>query len=182
MKTIKPKLLSSSIVYAHCDTLVGPTVTDGLKSLDTGNINYAMKWVAPYDEEELKVIFEKSLKIRKLNPDVREVADLRFLENLVRLHRKSEGEPFEGIKPKEAKIDQKVLAADECIRENSIEPLRNFVSEEELKQLDIKFRKVIADLNFKVDDLEAGRKYVSEYIDFFKSAEGENQDEGIHST
>ena len=39
---------------AHCDTLDGPAVIDGRKALETGNINYAYKWIFEEYEEELK--------------------------------------------------------------------------------------------------------------------------------
>ena len=65
--------------YAHCDTMDGPAVKDGEKALETGNINYAYKWIFEEYEEELKEIFELALKARKLGQYAKEVSDRWFL-------------------------------------------------------------------------------------------------------
>ena len=59
--TLMPKMAS-----AHCDTMDGPAVKDGRIALETGNINYAYKWIFEDFEGELKEIFDLSLKVRKL--------------------------------------------------------------------------------------------------------------------
>lgn len=51
-------------VSAHCDTMDGPAVKDGVTALETGNINYAYKWIFEEYEEELKEIYDLSLKAR----------------------------------------------------------------------------------------------------------------------
>ena len=84
--TLMPEMAS-----AHCDTMDGPAVQDGRIALETGNINYAYKWIFEDFEGELKEIFDLSLKVRKLGEDAREAADRWFLENLVRIHRAGEG-------------------------------------------------------------------------------------------
>lgn len=38
---------------AHCDAMDGPAVKDGQAALETGNINYAFKWIFSESEEEL---------------------------------------------------------------------------------------------------------------------------------
>ena len=72
---------------AHCDTPDGPVVVDGKKALEAGEVNYALKWIDPEAEAELKHTFELCSKVRVLNEDARKVADHHFLETLVRLHR-----------------------------------------------------------------------------------------------
>lgn len=42
------------VASAHCDTEGGPAVTDGRKALQTGNVNYALKWILPEGESELR--------------------------------------------------------------------------------------------------------------------------------
>ena len=38
-------LLTPRRADAHCDTMDGPTVKDGMRALETGNVNHAIKWV-----------------------------------------------------------------------------------------------------------------------------------------
>jgi hypothetical protein len=166
---------------AHCDTMDGPTAKDGIAALETKNLNYALKWISPDGEEELARIFQLSLKVRPLNSDAKELADRYFLENLVRIHRAGEGEPFTGLLPKGVPIDKKIAAADRCIEIGNISPLKGLAPDEELHELETRLGKALALKDFQVDDVEAGRKYIEAYVHFFKFAEGEEH-HGHHHT
>lgn len=166
---------------AHCDTMDGPTAIDGKKTLETKNINYALKWISPDYEEELLKIFELSIKVRSLSPEAQELADRYFLENLVRIHRAGEGAPFEGLKPSGIPIDEKVAAADKSIEIGNLSPLEGLVSHEEMHELEERFKKVVSLKDYDVNDVEAGRAYIEAYVSFFKFAEGEEHDHG-HSS
>ena len=165
-------------VSAHCDTMDGPTAIDGLKALETKNINYALKWVMPEGEEELASIFKLSLKVRHLNDDAKELADRYFLENLVRIHRAGEGAPFIGLKPAGVPIDEKVASADKCIEVGNLSFLEGLVSQEEMPELEKRLQKAITLKDFDVNDVQAGREYIEAYVSFFKFAEGEDHDHG----
>lgn len=166
-------LLLPKQASAHCDTMDGPAVKDGEKALATGNINYAYKWIFAEYEAELKEVFELSLKVRKLGPDAREVADRWFLENFVRIHRAGEGAAYDGLKPAGTKLDPVVTAADESIELGNMSPLKGLVTEEEFHALEEKFNKAIALKDFDINDVNAARAYVEAYVTFFKMAEGE---------
>lgn len=159
---------------AHCDTMDGPTAVDGKRALETCNVNYALKWILPEHEEELKEIFALSSKVRALGPDAKELADRYFLENLVRMHRAGEGASFEGLKPSGTPIDEKVTAADKCIEVGNLSPLEGLLPHEEIHELEGKFKKALSLKEFAVDDVEAGRAYIEAYVDFFKTVEGEH--------
>ena len=181
-------LLASAVLFlmprqasAHCDTMDGPTVIDGRKALETGNINYAYKWILPEHEHELHEVFELSRKVRNLGNDAQELADRYFLENLVRIHRVGEGAPFEGLKPSGTPIDEKVAAADKSIAIGNLSPLEGLVSHEELHALEEKFQKAIALKDYDINDVAAARKYVEAYVSFFKLAEGEEHDHSQHA-
>ena len=60
---------------AHCDTEDGPAVVDGHKALQTGNVNYALKWIFENGEAELRPIFERAIRVRSLGG---EAADRAF--------------------------------------------------------------------------------------------------------
>jgi len=160
---------------AHCDTMDGPTAIDGKKALETNNLNYALKWTSSEFDEELKGIFELSVKVRTLSPEAQTVADRYFLENLVRIHRAGEGAPFTGLKPSGVPIDEKVLAADKSIEIGNLSPLEGMVPKEEMHELEERFEKVLELKDFDVNDVKAGREYIEAYIQFFKFAEGEEE-------
>ncbi|MDD4346655.1 MAG: DUF6448 family protein [Desulfitobacteriaceae bacterium] len=148
------------------------------KALETGNINYAYKWIFEEYEEELKEIYDLSLKARKLGPEAKEVADRWFLENFVRIHRAGEGASYDGLKPSGTVLEPVVVAADESIEIGNMSPLKGLVTAEEYHALEEKFEKAIALKDFDINDVKAARKYVEAYVIFFKMAEGEEHDHG----
>ena len=47
-----PMFLSADLILAHCDGLDGPVVEAAERALATGNVNLALIWVKPAEEEE----------------------------------------------------------------------------------------------------------------------------------
>ncbi|HET9020740.1 MAG TPA: DUF6448 family protein [Ornithinibacter sp.] len=168
--------LRPTIVHAHCDTADGPAITDARKALETGNVNHALKWVPADGEAEVRDVFDKALKVRRLGPDAAEVADRLFLETLVRVHRMAEGVGFTGIQPAGTYVEPVVKAADEAIAEESDADLLLMVAPERRTELHRRFQAALALKDFDVDDLEAARRYIAAYVGFFTYAEGEEHE------
>lgn len=166
------------IVEAHCDTADGPAVVDGRIALETGNINFALKWIPASGENELRGVFTKVLRVRDLGAEAREVADRLFLETLVRLHREAEGVRFTGIQPSGVAVDPVVAAADLAIASGDDEPLRALVPVDRFDELHRRFQVARGKRDFDVDDVAAGREYVAAYVSYFKYAEGEEHGHG----
>jgi hypothetical protein len=166
---------------AHCDTMDGPTALDGRRALEANNLNHALRWVAPEAEEELREVFDKSVRARALGADAREVADRWFLENLVRLHRAGEGAPFAGLRPSGVPVDPRVAAADRCVEEGTLQPLAGLVPPDRLPELEKRLTAVLERKEHDVDDVEAGRAFVQAYVSFFKLAEGEDEGHAHHA-
>lgn len=167
-------------VDAHCDTADGPAVTDGRKALQTGNINFALKWIQADGEAELAEVFDKALAVRKLGPKAAEVADRLFLETLVRLHRLGEGVGFTGIQPSGAKVDPIVVAADRALDAGDDRELMALAPAGRRDELHRRFTVALAKKAFDVDNVAAARDYVAAYVSFFKFAEGEDHEHGQH--
>lgn len=168
--------LTPTIVSAHCDTHDGPTATDARKALETGNINYALQWIAPEGEEEIAKIFALSRKVRTLSPEARALADQYFQESLIRIHRAGEGAPYEGMKPASAPIDPKVTAADKCLAVGNLSPFAGILREAEVAALESKFQRALELKDYDINDLAAAREYIAAYVSFFKAAEGEGHE------
>ncbi len=157
---------------AHCDTADGPAVSDGRRALDSGNVNVALKWVRPQDENEVRAAFERARRVRAAGGEAAELADQWFLENLVRVHRIGEGAGYDGIKPSGTAIPPQVRAADEALERGTMEPLRGLIEMERWAELEKRFAHALALKNFDADDLVAARSYMDAYVSFFKYAEG----------
>lgn len=64
----------------HCDTKDGPVVSAARVALDTGNVNFVLIWVPESAENELKEVFEKTLRVRKTGAEAQAVVDEWFLK------------------------------------------------------------------------------------------------------
>src|SRR5450756_2261381 len=168
--------MKPATVQAHCDTAEGPSIKDGRKALETGNINYALKWIPAHGEAEMRDVFEKALKVRTLGAEAAELADRLFLETMVRMHRMGEGVGFTGIQPVGTQIDPVVKAADEAIALGSDADLLPMVPEKRRAELDKRFQAALAIKDFDVDDVAAPRRYIAAYGSFFKCGEGEDHE------
>jgi phosphotransacetylase len=164
-------LLASNKIFAHCDTMDGPVVKAAQKALETGHINLVLLWVQPADEATIKEAFNKTLKIRKLNADARDLADMYFFETFVRIHRAGEGVPYTGIKPAGTEIEPGIKAADEAIEKGSAEKVVKELNEQINKSLHELFMEVKEKKQYDSNNVKDGREYVKAYVQFMHFVE-----------
>ncbi|MGE5411981.1 MAG: DUF6448 family protein [Clostridiales bacterium] len=159
--------------YAHCDGIDGPVVSAAKKALETGNVNYVLIWVKKSNENLIQEAFNKTLKVRALGDDARELADTYFFETLVRIHRAGEGEPYTGLKPAGRDLGPVIPAADRAIKEGSFLRLKEVFAQKQIetKGLEKNFDDVVSKKNYETDNVEAGRSYVQSYVEFLHKAE-----------
>ena len=156
---------------AHCDGLDGPVVKAAQRALETRNPAFALIWVQEKDEREIRTAFDRTLAVRELSPQAKELADRFFFETLVRLHRAGEGAAFTGLKPAGRDIGPAIPAADEAIRAGSVEPVRRLligVLDERLRE---QFGAAMSARTFESNDVPAGRAYVRAYVEFIHFVE-----------
>lgn len=162
----------NNLIYAHCDSIEGPVVKACQKALETGNINYVLVWVQEADEHVIRDSFDKTLKVRTLSEDAKDLADMYFFETVVRIHRQGEGEPYSGLKPVGYEIPHGIKAADLAIESGSIEEIISEQPAELHPKITELFEEVKGKLNYEVDDVKAGREYVKAYVHFIHFIEG----------
>jgi hypothetical protein len=160
-----------SAARAHCDGMDGPVVMAARKALETGNVNLVLIWVQKADEPEIRAAFQKTLAVRKLNPQARELADLHFFETLVRVHRAGEGAPFTGLKPAGRDLGPAIPAGDKAIATGSTDALLKLLTDKVREQLNAHFQEVRASSKYSQDDVEAGRRYVKTYVEYIHYVE-----------
>ena len=107
---------------AHCDAMDGPVITEAQRALATGDVTPLLKWVPATDEGEVRAVFDKAVRVRKLGSEAREFADRQFFATLVEVHRASEGAPFTGIKAA-GHINPSVSAADAGLATGNVDEL-----------------------------------------------------------
>jgi hypothetical protein len=79
-------LLGSSMLVpvrasAHCDGLDGPVVNAARRALETGDEKPVLVWVQERDGAEIKRALSRTLAVRRLGSEAKELADLYFFEN-----------------------------------------------------------------------------------------------------
>jgi len=156
--------LGAQQAFAHCDGMDGPVVKAAQKALETGNVNLVLIWVRKNDEGEVKNAFQKTLAVRKLSPQAKELSDMYFFETLVRVHRAAEGEPYTGLKPAGRDLGPAIPAADKALENGKVEPLLKLLTESVQTEVREKFKQAVAKKKYRPDDVEAGRAYVEAYV------------------
>ena len=164
-------LFASIDAGAHCDGMNGPVVKSALKALQTGNVNHVLIWVQEKDELEVKTAFQKTVTVRKLSVEARELSDLYFFETVVRLHRAGEGEPYTGLKPAARDLGPIIPAADKAIESGSIEPLLKLFPAKLHAGIRERFNLANSRKSFDPDDVGAGRRFVKVYVEFIHYVE-----------
>jgi hypothetical protein len=149
----------------HCDTLDGPVVLDAKAALQKGDVTPVLKWVRADDEKEIRQAFAKTLKVRGLGDDARDLADHHFFESLVRIHRAGEGVAYTGLKPA-GTVDPGIAAADRALDKGSADQLATELGEHVAAGLRERFAKVVAAKSHRDESVDAGRAYVAAYVEY----------------
>lgn len=157
-------LATAPAAYAHCDGLDGPVVKSAQRALDTKNVNYALAWVRQQDEAAVRRAFRSAVAARG------ESADRRFFENLVKLHRAGEGEPFTGLKPAGRDLGPAIPAADRAIETGSAGELIALLQHAIEHGVTERFEAARARAGYG-DDVAAGREYVKAYVELLHYVE-----------
>ena len=164
-------LFLTTTIFPHCDSINGPVVKAAKKALETGNVNYVLIWVQSKDEKEIRDIFDRTMKVRILNKDARELADNYFFETVVRIHRMGEGVGYTGLRTADYKPEKGIEAADVAIEKNSVDDILENLNEEQHAKVKDLFSDLLTKRDFNVDNIDAGRKYVAAYVYFIHYVE-----------
>lgn len=156
--------------WSHCDTMGGPVIADARIALERSDVTPVLKWVKPESEAEIRAAFAKTLSVRALGAEARELADRYFFETLVRIHRAGEGAPYTGLK--DAPVEPIVAMADRAIAEGSDRAMIEAIAGHMTEAIGEKFRAVLEASKRKDASVEAGREYVEAYVIFMHYVEG----------
>ncbi len=168
-------LLLPQTAAAHCDSVDGPVVTVAKAALEKGDVTPVLKWVRLADEPEVRAAFARTLKVRALNPEAREVADNYFFETLVRIHRAAEGEPYTGLKPAGSAIDAGIEQADEALASGSADELVKQLTAAVANGIRQRFARTQEASRHSDQSVEGGRQYVAAYVEYIHYVERMHQ-------
>jgi len=159
-------LLALPAARAHSDTMDGPVVAAAKTALEKGDVTPALKWVKKDREVGIREAFHKTLAVRKLGPEAKDLADKYFFETLVRIHRVGEGSPDAGQKPAGAAVEAAVAKADEALINGRVQPLAKALADAVADGIRKRFDRAHAAKENADSSAEAGRESVEAYVEF----------------
>lgn len=154
------------IMPPHCDSLDGPVVTAARRALDAGNVDVVLPFVPEQGEAAVKDVFQRTLRVRALDDEAREVADRLFFETVVRVHRAGEGAPYTGLKPAGLSFGPVIPLAETAVETGTAEPVSDFLSEELNRQLRHRLDEVNLLAAGKGRSVRDARRYVEAMLGF----------------
>ncbi len=152
-------------VEAHCDTMDGPVVKTAQAALEKGDVTSILKWVKPEHEAHIRETFQKTLAVRGLGKDARDLADTYFFETLVRLHREGEGASYTGLKPAGA-VEPVIAASDKALEAGSVDELSQEISRLVAEGIRRRFTEALEKKRHAEESVAAGREFVRSYVEF----------------
>ncbi len=158
-------LLPPARAEAHCDTMDGPVVKTAQAALEKGNVTPVLKWVKPAQEAEVRAAFQRTLAVRALGKEAKDLADRYFFETLVRLHREGEGAPYTGLKPAGA-VEPVVAASDKALEAGSVEELTREITRLVAEGIRHRFAETTEKRRHADESVIAGREFVEAYVEF----------------
>ncbi len=164
-------LFTQNQTFAHCDTMDWPVIMAARKSLETKNPNYFLIWVQKKDETIILEEFNKALSQRQTNPENSENIDKKFFESLVKIHREWEWAEYTWLKPAWSITNPVVILWDKSFETKNSSELEEYFSKNITNQIKNRFQEVIEKQNYALNDIEAWREYIAEYITFLHWAE-----------
>jgi hypothetical protein len=150
---------------AHCDTMDGPVVVTAQAALEGRGVTPVLKWVKADQESELRRAFHRTLAVRSMGPEAKELADMYFFETLVRLHRAAEGAPYTGLKPAGA-VEPIVAASDKALETGSADTLVRHLTEAVGEGIRERFARAHEAKQHADESVAAGREFVAAYVEF----------------
>lgn len=181
MKVLKRALIAGAALaaipflsvslQAHCDSVDGPVIQEARIALQAGDVEPLLKWIDPEHEAEIVGAFERATALAKEAPVAKDLAELWFLETLVRLHREGEGAAYTGIKPA-GQIDPAIRHADQALESGSLGNLAEHIGISIADEIEKRFAVANELRKTASENPEAGREFVAAYVDYIHFIEG----------
>jgi hypothetical protein len=147
------------------DEMQEPVLKAAKMSLKTGNVNYILIWLPEESENSLKNLLEKTCCKRSSRMNMQNQAYDWYFETVNRFYLSSRS-PDHHTTQSQGLGGKLVLKIDRAIESGNFEVIRDIIPvthEADAKQ---RFQHLIKMRDFPVNNLAAGRSYVSAFFDF----------------
>lgn len=144
----------------HCDSMDGPVVLAARRALATREPRFVLPFVKADGEPEVLAALERALAAHDGNSAANEVADLYFLETVVRVHRSGEGAPYTGLKPAGLGFGPVVPVAERAVESGSPDELIRVLTDKVRHEVHQRFELAMQLKPHADDSVAAARAYV----------------------
>ena len=144
----------------HCDSLDGPVATAARSALEAADVDLVLPYVHADGEAEVREAFDRTLKVRALGPEARDLADRWFYETAVRVHRAGEGAAFTGLKPAGLDVGPVIPAAERALESGDADELVDVLCAEVEDQVQRRHAHAMALKRDASRGVVEGREYV----------------------
>ena len=155
---------------AYSDTLNHPIVKTAHAAFEEGNIKPILKWFNNDNGKEIQDLFEKTLIVRNKGKEAQEIADMYFLETLVRLHLAGEDKTNTGLNPAGV-VESAAIKADKTLDTVSVDALIKLITRKINDGIHERFTKVKEAGKHADRNINANREYLEAYVQFTHYAE-----------
>jgi hypothetical protein len=150
----------------HFDEIQGPVMNAAKMALETGNVNYVLIWVPEESENTLKNLLEKTCCERSSRKNMQNQALDWYFETVNRFHSAGRWSDYLNMKFEGLNKKPIVLKVERAIETGNFEEIRGFIPVTYVGDAKQRFQHVMNKRNYSVNNIAAGRAYVSAFYDF----------------
>jgi hypothetical protein len=144
----------------------GPVMRAAKMALETGNANYVLIWVSEKSENTLKNLLEKTCCERSSRKNMQNGAIDWYFETVNRLHSVNRRMLYTCLKPGVLDESPIVLKVERAIETGNFEEIKGVIPNIHAGDVQQRFHYVMDKRNYEVNNIAAGRAYVSAFFDF----------------
>jgi len=164
----------------------GPVIIAAKKALETGNPNYVLIWVPEESENTLKNLLEKTFCERSTRKNIQNRGIDWYFESVNRLHFTCRWPHCPGMTSDGSDMKMIVSMVERAFETGNCEEICGVLPIAHTAEVKLRFHNVMNKRNYTVDDIAAGRAYVSAFIAFIaylhnlSSVNPEESDHTLH--
>jgi hypothetical protein len=148
------------------DVMQGPVVKAAKMALETGNVNYILIWLPEESENTLKNLLEKTCCKRSSRMNMQNQAYDWYFATVNRFFSASRLRDYLTVQFGGLPEKPLVLKVDKAIESGNFEEIRDIIPVSHEADAKQRFLHVMNMRNYPVNNIAAGRAYVSAFIDF----------------
>jgi hypothetical protein len=137
-------------------------------ALETGNANYILVWVPEESENSLKNLIEKTCCERSSKKNMQNRSIDWYFETVCRLHSSNRKMLYNCLKLGGLDENPIVLKVERAIETGIFEEISGVIPLTHVVDVKQRFQQVMNKRNYDVNNIAAGRTYVSAYDDFIE--------------